>query len=544
MAEKKKWIQNAINPKHKGYCTPMSKKTCTPARKAFARRAKAGKLQSGGQLPGLAQTSAPAGSPADMFPTIDANYDPLDQMGPHAESQFAAVANPNGNPNSFVNTNAGQKMQARYASKFDPYIKDFNGAATLATNIGNSITDRKLKRQEYLQTVRSLTPKFMTNTNQGGLNNAPAYTMFGGPDGMDVMMLGGSTAGDYDYSGKTNEEYGHEGIAHDAFYGHNSIYATGGSVSSEKAKEILRDGTVHGHPITERQRRYFGWIAGGKKMTGGYGRYQTGGPTTPPPAVPAQATPPPPAQQQQSSAGHNEEYYQNSATLGYYKGLLNEKLKAKDPKAYADYLTGLQKARATGDQNQVNQYMQSSQYNQYLSPDEIKKALGDDQNYQKYLSSVKYLNSAQGGNTLSGVVEGNQDLNSLNYGRRFMGIPIISSFGSSVEGSNDKNYRRSYEYNPATGKVDINESGDLSRRPQGFSAVQAQQQQQAQQQNQQTATASRQNGGPVDVRDVREPFSYYRGAQNGGYAVGDEVELSAAEIAQLKKKGYKVKIVK
>jgi hypothetical protein len=33
----RKWIQKAVNPKHKGYCTPMTKKTCTPARKALAR---------------------------------------------------------------------------------------------------------------------------------------------------------------------------------------------------------------------------------------------------------------------------------------------------------------------------------------------------------------------------------------------------------------------------------------------------------------------------------------------------------------------------
>ena len=38
MAEKKdkKWIQKAVNPKHKVYCTPMSKPTCTPKRKALA----------------------------------------------------------------------------------------------------------------------------------------------------------------------------------------------------------------------------------------------------------------------------------------------------------------------------------------------------------------------------------------------------------------------------------------------------------------------------------------------------------------------------
>ena len=35
-AEGGKWIQKAINPKHKGYCTPMTKKTCTPKRKALA----------------------------------------------------------------------------------------------------------------------------------------------------------------------------------------------------------------------------------------------------------------------------------------------------------------------------------------------------------------------------------------------------------------------------------------------------------------------------------------------------------------------------
>jgi hypothetical protein len=37
-----KWIQKAIDPKHKGYCTPMTKPTCTPRRKALAKRFKPG----------------------------------------------------------------------------------------------------------------------------------------------------------------------------------------------------------------------------------------------------------------------------------------------------------------------------------------------------------------------------------------------------------------------------------------------------------------------------------------------------------------------
>ncbi len=37
-----KWIQKAVDPSHKGYCTPMSKPTCTPRRKALAQRFKKG----------------------------------------------------------------------------------------------------------------------------------------------------------------------------------------------------------------------------------------------------------------------------------------------------------------------------------------------------------------------------------------------------------------------------------------------------------------------------------------------------------------------
>ena len=50
----KNWIQSAVNPKHKGYCTPMTKDTCTPRRKALARTfkkmAKSRKHESGGSL--------------------------------------------------------------------------------------------------------------------------------------------------------------------------------------------------------------------------------------------------------------------------------------------------------------------------------------------------------------------------------------------------------------------------------------------------------------------------------------------------------------
>ena len=40
---KEKWMKD-IDPSHKGYCTPMTKSTCTPRRKALAKRFKSGDL--------------------------------------------------------------------------------------------------------------------------------------------------------------------------------------------------------------------------------------------------------------------------------------------------------------------------------------------------------------------------------------------------------------------------------------------------------------------------------------------------------------------
>lgn len=43
----------------------------------------------------------------------------------------------------------------------------------------------------------------------------------------------------------------------------------GATLSSSKAKEILRDGTIGGKKITKKQQRYFGWIAGGGEAKNG-----------------------------------------------------------------------------------------------------------------------------------------------------------------------------------------------------------------------------------------------------------------------------------
>ena len=41
---------------------------------------------------------------------------------------------------------------------------------------------------------------------------------------------------------------------------------THGNVKSSKAREILRDGSVRGHPLTSKQRGFFGARAGGQSV--------------------------------------------------------------------------------------------------------------------------------------------------------------------------------------------------------------------------------------------------------------------------------------
>jgi hypothetical protein len=39
----------------------------------------------------------------------------------------------------------------------------------------------------------------------------------------------------------------------------------GKGLTASKAREILHHGEVHGHALTPRQRRYFGWVSGGSR---------------------------------------------------------------------------------------------------------------------------------------------------------------------------------------------------------------------------------------------------------------------------------------
>jgi len=70
---KDKWIQKAVDPKHKGYCTPMTKDTCTPRRKALAQRFKRGDLSEAGLTSEDGEQSTPLSNIRTMLKNIQAN---------------------------------------------------------------------------------------------------------------------------------------------------------------------------------------------------------------------------------------------------------------------------------------------------------------------------------------------------------------------------------------------------------------------------------------------------------------------------------------
>lgn len=102
-------------------------------------------------------------------------------------------------------------------------FQDLSIGAQIATFLANEINNGKNSRNDRLKYVKELQPDYQENFNSQGLNNIPLYTKYGG------------------------------------------------SPSIEKAKEILRDGTANGKKLTDKQKKYFGFIAGGGKPKAKYG---------------------------------------------------------------------------------------------------------------------------------------------------------------------------------------------------------------------------------------------------------------------------------
>jgi hypothetical protein len=159
----------------------------------------------------------------------------------------------------------------------------------------------------------------------------------------------------------------------------------------------------------------------------------------------------------------SDDIYKANAAMLYYKETLNKKLREKDPAAYDNYMKRLGELRKMASAEEVQKFVQENDFNTYLSPEDVRSTLGD--KYENYLSSIDVINKNNlkyNRPRLYGEIEGEQQLDQLNYGRRFASLPVNPSF---VVNDNGRMYERNYIFNPDTGKVGYVEKGDVQLRP-------------------------------------------------------------------------------
>lgn len=548
------WLQHAVHPSHKGYCTPMTKSTCTGRRRAFALTMKkhhgfhkkddGGFINDTGYLDGYESADNPfniipggeitmqgVSSPLMAHPIKKGKVGKGSVLKPGGEYKFDADA-----VLEYQMKKGGLSRSKDYGSKKKPYpsVKsgDFAGGhrsypipthadavdalrlaglhhrADVKAKVYAKYPDlKKQKGGEFKKTLDSINIAsknhfLLEKTNFLNPELTPEYNQQVEQDIkkryqeiLDLAKLTGIKVAPV-------SQFIGEGFKYPTRQDNNLMpqKKQRGGPTASKAKEMLHDGTAHGKPLTAKQKRYFGWLSN-KQRGGGI-----------------------------------EDYYQQSAVFSYYKNMLNNRLKEKDPAAFDNYFKGLHDLRTSGKTKDAETYVQNTPYNTYLSNDEVKQALGDE-GYKRYLASLQAVNTynvQQGKQPLYGTVEGEKDVTSLNYGRRFASLQMTPSFGVGNKNTG-ASYNRMYTYSPDTG-VGFTESGDVSLRPDYLTSKQEGgsfedgfedyllEEDKPKQEEPQTETAEQQ----APAQDYDEALAYVMGEQrdpnrfNGSYNWEDE----------------------
>lgn len=232
-----------INPKHKGYCTPMTKATCTGKRRTFALNAKRHfkkKAEEGMQVPAnIIQIPGPQA--IQYTPNITTNQLETSlnasslNNDPIAQQQMMKPQS--GLPGVTPDIIDQYKSQPESHERTRP---TFQGPS-FGIDTGNLVSG-------LAQGINALIPQTPIKDNQKKL--IEAYNPH--PQGTG---------------------------SHATFENGGYISRKGKKLTKAKAKEMLHDKTAHGHPLTEKQRKYFGAIASGYAEYGG--AYPNGGQVTP-----------------------------------------------------------------------------------------------------------------------------------------------------------------------------------------------------------------------------------------------------------------------
>ncbi len=274
------WLSGAVNPKHVGFCSPMTKSTCTPRRKAFAERAKHHNLDDGGEVSlynydemdnaenGLGFEQLPLYQNPNIQSIFKHNFNLQgtnttrgmvnDEMG---NDFYAGFRDPNGNA-----TNDPQKwIDARNASS--PTEQPTTGAKS---GIHIKPSEKGSLHKHLKIPLDKKIPASMLKDKTGDSEAIKKKKNFArnarkwAANGADIPFS------EYDAIAFANNEIMLESYDKRSVRNGGELpnYAPGGDLSSSKAAEILHDGTANGHPITDKQRRFFGWKSNQKAPAG------------------------------------------------------------------------------------------------------------------------------------------------------------------------------------------------------------------------------------------------------------------------------------
>jgi hypothetical protein len=151
----------------------------------------------------------------------------------------------------------------------------------------------------------------------------------------------------------------------------------------------------------------------------------------------------------------DDDYYGANAKLAYYREVLNNALKGKNPRGYDQFMMAVGDIRRK-DPSKAAEVIEGYNFKDALAPQELKEILGGD--YGDYIETVKTIRDRgfadDRAKKLYGEKEMDQDVEGLMYGKRFMTMPIVTSAARTTKGEKgDVTIEDMYTYDPKMKKV-------------------------------------------------------------------------------------------
>jgi hypothetical protein len=151
----------------------------------------------------------------------------------------------------------------------------------------------------------------------------------------------------------------------------------------------------------------------------------------------------------------DDDYYGANAKLAYYREVLNNALKGKNPRGYDQFMMAVGDIRRK-DPSKAAEVIEGYDFKDALAPQELKEILGGD--YGDYIETVKTIRDRgfadDRAKKLYGEKEMDQDVEGLMYGKRFMTMPIVTSVSrTSVGEKGPATVSDMFTYDPKMKKV-------------------------------------------------------------------------------------------